>query len=81
MKTPVAETFVCGLSVGRDCWRAIGYLKRPREPRDQAKEFRVCQQRYPRRAVGTFWGTFVSCLKEQESLMIVQFVLRLSNAM
>ena len=81
MKTIVAETFLCGPSVGRDCWRAIAYLKTPREARDQVKEFRVYQQQYPRRAVGIFWGIFVSCLKEQESLMIVQFVPRLSNAM
>jgi len=81
MKTIVAETFLCGPSVGRDCWRAIAHLKTPREARDQVKEFRVYQQQYPRRAVGIFWGIFVSCLKEQESLMSVQFVPRLSNAM
>lgn len=81
MKTIVAETFLCRPSVGTDYWRAIADLKTSRETRDQAKEFRIYQQQYPRRAVGIFWGIFVSCLKEQESLMSVQFVPRLSNAM
>ena len=81
MKTIVAETFMCEPSVRADCWRAIADLKTPRDARDRVKESRTCQQQYPRRAVGTFWGIFVDCLKEQESLMSVQFVPRLSNAM
>jgi hypothetical protein len=41
MKTIVAETFMCGLSMGRDCSRVITELKTPKEAKDQAKESQV----------------------------------------